>query len=129
MDNVAKMPLVILVVSVFAFGSASVLKSSNILAEEIRSIEVAMGGSLYLHLCASFFLGGLCRLVTQKNLWLALPPTTLSVLALIMLDEGMQQLFPSRHFSWLDMLANIIGVLSGTYFVNAILKAWAFTQK
>lgn len=129
MDNVAKAPLVILIVSVFAFGSASILKSSNILAEEIRSIELIMGGSIYLHLCASFFLGGLCRLVTQKNLWLALPPTTLIVLTLIMLDECMQQLIPARHFSWLDMLANIIGVLSGTYFVNAILKAWAFTQK
>ncbi|MGR5483271.1 VanZ family protein [Vibrio sp. PID17_43] len=126
MDRISKVPLIILIVSIFVFGGASVFKSSGLFFEQIRTIETTIGGSIYLHLCASFFMGGFCRLVTKKNLLFALPPTTLVAFALVMIDELLQLFIASRGFSWMDILANLLGVLLGTYFVNIIMSVWAF---
>ncbi|MDD1782382.1 VanZ family protein [Enterovibrio sp. ZSDZ35] len=125
MSNVSKGPLFALVVFVTLLGCASVLKSAGILAEQIRATEVLMGGDIYLHLCGSFILGMLCRLTTQRKICFGLPPATLFVLVLVVLDESLQSLIPSRQFSWLDMAVNVVGVLFGTYFCSVIAIAWS----
>lgn len=121
MGKIAKMPFTILIASVLLFGSASIFKSSGILGNEIRAVEIAIHGAIYLHLFASLLLGIFCRLATKQNLCLALPPTTVFVLLLVILDESIQFFIPSRQFSWLDMQVNVFGVLLGTYFTNAVL--------
>ncbi|MDD9156060.1 VanZ family protein [Aliivibrio sp. S4TY2] len=121
MGKIAKMPFTILITSVLLFGSASIFKSSGILGNEIRTVEIAIHGAIYLHLFASLLLGIFCRLATKQNLCLALPPTTVFVLLLVILDESIQFFIPSRQFSWLDMQVNVFGVLLGTYFTNAVL--------
>ena len=103
MGKIAKMPFTILIASVLLFGSASIFKSSGILGNEIRTVEIAIHGAIYLHLFASLLLGICCRLATKQNLCLALPPTTVFVLLLVILDESIQFFIPSRQFSWLDM--------------------------
>lgn len=120
MSKIDKVPFIILVMSVVLFGSASILKSSGILGSEIRSVEVAIHGAIYLHLFASLLLGCFCRLATKHNLYLGIPPTTLFVILLVVVDESMQFFIPSRQFSWLDMQVNVFGVLMGTYFINAL---------
>lgn len=121
MGKIAKLPFTILIASVLLFGSASIFKSSGILGNEIRTVEIAIHGAIYLHLLASLLLGIFCRLATKQNLCLALPPTTVFVLLLVILDESIQFFIPSRQFSWLDMQVNVFGVLLGTYFTNAVL--------
>ncbi|RYU67909.1 hypothetical protein ERW51_10820 [Aliivibrio finisterrensis] len=121
MGKIAKMPFTILIASVLLFGSASIFKSSGILGNEIRTVEIAIHGAIYLHLFASLLLGIFCRLATKQNLCLALPPTTVFVLLLVILDESIQFFIPSRQFSWLDMQVNVFGVLLGTYFTHAVL--------
>ena len=123
MAKVSKVPLSILVVFVVLFGSASVLKSVGILGDQVRATEVMIGGAIYLHLCGSFILGMLCRLTTEENVFLRLPSTTLFVLMLLVTDESLQSLIPSRQFSWLDMTVNVVGVLAGTYFCSVIAIA------
>ena len=121
MNKIAKIPSIILIASILLFGNASILKSSGILSNEIRAVEVAVNGDIYLHLFASLILGFFCRLATKRNLFLGLPSTTIFVLLLVILDESIQFFIPSREFSWLDMQVNVLGVLFGTYFINLIL--------
>ncbi|CZF80052.1 VanZ like family protein [Grimontia celer] len=120
MANVSKYPLLMLVVFVILFGSASVLKSFGIFANQVRATEVMIGGDIYLHFIASFFLGQLCWLTTQRTSHFRLSIPTLTVLVLVVLDESLQYLIPSRQFSWLDMTVNVFGVLLGTSFCSAI---------
>ncbi|WP_368664806.1 VanZ family protein [Grimontia celer] len=79
-----------------------------------------IGGDIYLHFIASFFLGQLCWLTTQRTSHFRLSIPTLTVLVLVVLDESLQYLIPSRQFSWLDMTVNVFGVLLGTSFCSAI---------
>ncbi|PKF50999.1 VanZ family protein [Enterovibrio nigricans] len=73
----------------------------------------------------SFILGTLCRLTTQRKSSFGLPPATLFVLVLVVLDESIQSLIPSRQFSWLDMAVNVFGALAGTYFCSVIAMIWS----
>lgn len=107
---------------IFLFGSASIFKSSGILGNEIHSVEIAINGAIYLHLCASLLLGAFCRLATKHNICLGLPPTTILLVLLVIIDESLQFFIPLRQFSWLDMLVNVFGVLAGTYTINVILR-------
>jgi len=120
--KIAKIPFIILIASVLLFGGASALKSSGILGDQIRAIEVTMHGAIYLHLCASLLLGIFCRLATRHNLCLGLPVTSIFVLLLVIIDESLQFFIPLRQFSWLDMLVNVCGILAGTYIINVILR-------
>ncbi|MGF1766059.1 VanZ family protein [Enterovibrio makurazakiensis] len=128
MANISKGPFLTLIFLVLLFGSASTLKSFGILGNQVRATELMVGGAIYLHLCGALLLGMLCRLTTQRNLCLGLPFTTLFVLALVALDESIQSLIPSRHFSWLDMTVNVLGVLSGTFFCSAIATVHSKTK-
>ncbi|MDD1792977.1 VanZ family protein [Enterovibrio sp. ZSDZ42] len=128
MANVSKVPLSILVVFVVIFGSASVLKSADILGDQVREAEIMIGGAIYLHLCGSFFLGILCRLTSKSNRCFGLPLPTLFVLMLLVADESLQSLIPSRQFSWLDMTVNVFGLLSGTFFCSAIATVHSKTK-
>ncbi|WP_028024947.1 VanZ family protein [Enterovibrio calviensis] len=128
MANVSKGPFITLFFFVLLFGSASVLKSADILGDQVREAEIMMGGAIYLHLCGSFFLGILCRLTSRSSRCFGLPLPALFVLILVVLDESIQSLIPSRQFSWLDMTVNVFGVLSGTYFCSVIAMAWSKTK-
>lgn len=122
MGKIDKTPFIILMLLVFLFGSASIFKSSGILGNKIHSVEIAINGAIYLHLFASLLLGTFCRLATKHNICLGLPPTTILLVLLVTIDESLQFFIPLRQFSWLDMLVNIFGVLTGTYIMNMILR-------
>ncbi|MDD9174999.1 hypothetical protein PVK63_08835 [Aliivibrio sp. S2TY2] len=53
MGKIAKIPFIMPIASVLLFGGASAFKSSGVLGDQIRTIEVRMHGAIYLHLYAS----------------------------------------------------------------------------
>lgn len=96
---------------------ASIMKSSADFSAPIYSLERLIGGDKVLHFSAATVLGFFSVWCTPERLrfWLpnglGWPTVILSILVLA--DEVSQIWLPRRQFSWLDLLADFTGLLSG----------------
>ena len=98
-------------------GLTSLAKTLGVLNTQILTLEYNVGGDHILHFSLSFFISYfsfwiLPSSLKYKPLSIVNWPTLL-LLFLVSIDEGLQYLFPTRQFSWLDMGANWSGVLFG----------------
>ncbi|MBM7036965.1 VanZ family protein [Vibrio ulleungensis] len=108
--------LLILLGCVFAAGSASVLRSIGANVALIKHAEQVLGDSIFLHAIIAVSLGLVAQLTSLKawrSLPLGLTTSILPILFLVTLDESLQHFIPTRNFAWLDMVVNVVGVLTG----------------
>lgn|GEM_PF-3448157 len=96
-------------------GGASVCKSLGIGLDTLHSIEKALGNSIYLHAIVAISLGAAGQLSSERRIInkAFVNPIIIPIILMVILDESLQLYSSSRHFSWLDMSANVAGVLFG----------------
>ncbi|WP_237484569.1 hypothetical protein [Vibrio hippocampi] len=78
-----------------------------------------MGNDTILHFALAGSLGlcsGWLSLLMQRPMFIA-------VIAVLIVDEGLQYWIPTRDFSFSDMGANVFGCLSGVLVVTALHKS------
>jgi hypothetical protein len=112
-------------VSVIIAGSASMFKSMGVMIGPIKDLEQSLGGAIYLHALVATSLGAIAQLtapIAWRKLPLGLSYTIVPLTALVTLDEALQYFLPARHFAWIDMGINVVGVISGAVVLSAIQK-------
>jgi glycopeptide antibiotics resistance protein len=119
-------------ICVIAAGSASALKSIGANVTLLKHIEQALGGAIFLHAIIALFLGIVAQLTSPyswRKLPLGLSISVLPILALVTVDECLQYFIASRHFAWLDMAVNVVGVLCGALCVALLQRLVRFGKQ
>jgi VanZ family protein len=117
---------------VIAAGSASALKSIGANVTLLKHAEQTLGGAIFLHAIIALFLGIVAQLTSPcswRNLPMGLSISVLPILALVTVDESLQYFIPSRHFAWLDMAVNLVGVFSGALCVALLQRLVRFGKQ
>jgi glycopeptide antibiotics resistance protein len=123
MNNINKYAFFTLASLTSLLGIASVFKTTGILDAEIKQVESAVGGALFLHLIGAIVLGGLSKLSQPKKVIFGVSPLTLFLVVLVTLDESSQYFFPNRNFAWFDLFVNYCGLLIGSFGMTALQRS------
>ncbi|MEZ9233747.1 hypothetical protein AB4259_22060 [Vibrio amylolyticus] len=113
---------------ILLLGSASVFKSAGLFNHSIRQVELALGGAVYLHLIGAVVLGFIAHLSSCRTFLFGISLNAVLLMILVVIDESLQYVIPARHFSWLDMSVNVIGVLAGNYFAFFFLRKSTYIE-